>query len=603
MNRANTPRHGRKPIPMRPLHAALFVAALTVPVTAFAQAPASVPTSPAGQGVASVTALTPPTLSPQPTGKTPSTPLPKDTPPTKTYGIGKEDVQKTTTFANAIPGQPLPTDPPAIRTLEDALLTAYRRNPTLLTAYERAIKTTEGVKQLLAVESPSISGSLSYTRLANPGSTSAIGSGGVSPSQIQNPFGVGLNYTPPGSAPVTLSTSSVTSGNSSFNASASGSASGGNSATGSGSNSVSSGSSRAVSPELSRQNSGGTTNKTAPSVNLNVITPRIQAAWFIDVTGIVRTARQLGDLEQALSRLEIARTRQDITLQVRNAYYNLLRSIAFVSVNEAAVAQSTELVRVTQVQKDNGVASQYDVLRARTQLQNNQQALITSRNQVNIAKNALANQIGVDPSTLIDPAAPASPAAPNLNEDNLITSAFTQRPEYAQADINLLVADKNIRLARRGLEPYVNVNAAAGYNVTGVNAYDRRDAASVGATLSIPFSDGGATRHAIESARSDKRTAEITKDQFVRGIKAEVQEAIIAVRDAQERGAAAEVSVTEAREAFRLAGVRFRAGVGTQLDVNDAQTALIQAETNRVNAQYDYLGSLARLSRAIGVPE
>jgi hypothetical protein len=43
--------------------------------------------------------------------------------------------------------------------------------------------------------------------------------------------------------------------------------------------------------------------------------------------------------------------------------------------------------------------------------------------------------------------------------------------------------------------------------------------------------------------------------------------------------------------------------VGTQLDVNDAQTALIQAETNRVNAQYDYLGSLARLSRAIGVPE
>lgn len=597
MNRATSRRYRRKTVPMRPFRAVvtlMTVAALTFPVAAFAQ------------DAAPVTALTPPTLSPQPTGKTPATPLPKDTPKTDPYGVKKQDVKKTATFLNQTPGQPLPSDPPAIRSLEDALAAAYRRNPGILSAQERAVKTTEGIKQLLAIESPSITASVSYTRLANSGSQGTIGGGGVSPSQIQNPFGVGLSYTPPGSSPVTLSTSNTNiSGNTSgVTGASSGSTLTTSSATGSGSNSTGTGTSRAASlPETSRQNNGGGNNDGGRAVNLNVVSPRIQASWFIDVTGIVRTARQLGDLEQALSRLEIARTRQDTALQVRNSYYNLLRSIAFVSVNEASVAQSQELVRVTEAQKNAGVASQYDVLRARTQLQNNQQALITSRNQVNISKNALANQIGVDPSTLIEPGAPATPAAPDLNEDALISSAVLQRPEYAQADINLLVADKNIRLARRGLEPYINLNAVGGYNVTGNNNSNRRDTASIGASLTVPISDGGATKHAIESARSDKRVAEITKDQFVRGIKAEVQQAVIAVRDAQERGTSADQSVTEAREAFRLAGVRFRAGVGTQLDVNDAQTALIQAETNRVNAQYDYLGSLARLSRAVGNPE
>jgi len=60
--------------------------------------------------------------------------------------------------------------------------------------------------------------------------------------------------------------------------------------------------------------------------------------------------------------------------------------------------------------------------------------------------------------------------------------------------------------------------------------------------------------------------------------------------------------VTQAQEALRLANVRYRAGVGTQLDVYNAQTALVQAESNQVNATYDYLGALANLTRALGNP-
>ena len=107
-----------------------------------------------------------------------------------------------------------------------------------------------------------------------------------------------------------------------------------------------------------------------------------------------------------------------------------------------------------------------------------------------------------------------------------------------------------------------------------------------GATvIEMPLSDGGASRHAVEAARADERTALIQKDQFLRGIKAEIQQAIIAVRDARERTDSADATVTQAREAFRLANVRLQAGVGTQLEINDAQSALTLAETNAVNAR------------------
>jgi outer membrane protein TolC len=250
------------------------------------------------------------------------------------------------------------------------------------------------------------------------------------------------------------------------------------------------------------------------------------------------------------------------------------------------------------------VASQFDLLRARTQLENNRQALISARNQVAISRNAFANTVGVDPSTPVDLADVTQvPPLPALDEGALVATALTQRPEYLQADINILKSQKNTRLARRNLEPFLNAGLNGQYNITAPAFGRDRDTATVSLALTVPLYDGGQTREAVAAARSDERVALIQKDQFVRGIKAEVQQTIISVRDANERATVAASSVREARESLRLANVRYRAGVGTLLEVNDAQTALTQAETNQVNAQYDYLAALARLQRAVGQPQ
>jgi outer membrane protein TolC len=299
----------------------------------------------------------------------------------------------------------------------------------------------------------------------------------------------------------------------------------------------------------------------------------------------------------------LAGARQQTVLTETNAYYSVLKAMALVRVNEASVADSEELFRVTQVELRAGVAAEFDVLQAQTQLENGRQALISSRNQVQISKNYLSNLIGLDPSTPVDPQQVAVPPIPTLDEEALIQQAFKQRPEYLEADVSILISQKNTRLAHRNLEPYLAVGATGGYDATPDGSTQSKTTASVGVSLNVPIWDGGQTRAAIQAAQSDERTALVTKDEFARGVKSEVQQSIVAIRDGDYRSREIAATVGEAREALRLANVRLRAGVGTELDVFTAEATLVQAEDNQVGALYDYLGALASLSRAVGTPE
>lgn|GEM_PF-556161 len=565
--------------------------------------------------------VTPPGTNPVPAlpgPKTPPTPLPEQFPRQQVESIVSQKADPVRVFGpDTPPGQPLPGDPTTIRTLDEALAIALQRNPQIQLATENIIKVQKTIDQILGGRGPQISANITYSRLANSSSAFGGGSGGVSPTQIQNPFSGGLQGQAPGTIPITLSGGSAAGIGSAGTISTGGAV--GVATSGAGAAAASGGQSaisRAVGipSQVTRQqngdddgdgdgdgNGGGGGGVFGNSFNPNQANARLTVTQLIDITGIIRVAEQVGDLQLALSQLELARAQQQLAFDVRNAYYNVLRAQAFVRVNEAAVAQSQELVRVTEAQKNAGVASDFDVLRARTQLENNRQALISSRNQVLVTRNAFANTLGIDPATVIDlQDVTQVPPTPTLDEEALLATALQRRPEAIQADVNILKSRKNTRLARRGLEPFLNVGVTAGYAIT--EPALGRDSATGALTvgLTLPIWDGGATRAAVESARSDERTALITKDQYIRGIKAEVQQTAISVRDAAERREAAEATVLQAREALRLANVRFRAGVGTQLEINDAQTALIQAEVNQVNAQYDYLAALARLARVTG---
>lgn len=97
-------------------------------------------------------------------------------------------------------------------------------------------------------------------------------------------------------------------------------------------------------------------------------------------------------------------------------------------------------------------------------------------------------------------------------------------------------------------------------------------------------------------------SAEETLQQVRESVALEVKQDYLNILSAKEKIRATEAAVDEAEEAYKIATVRYKSGVGINLDVLDAQYNLNSARTNYITALYDYNVGLATLEKALGIP-
>ncbi|GBC93618.1 Solvent efflux pump outer membrane protein SrpC [bacterium HR15] len=320
----------------------------------------------------------------------------------------------------------------------------------------------------------------------------------------------------------------------------------------------------------------------------------------VDISGIIRTGVRAASLGYELTLLDYERTRNELILQVTNAYQNVARAESFVRVAEEALKNAQERLRITRTQVDTGVASRFDLLRAETQVAQNEQALLNARNQVEIAKAALNNLLGRDLNAPVQVVLPDSLPAMEQELDALIHEAYARRPELRAAERNRELARVNIDSARRGNLPTLALNGQWNFNLNTSVFNPRRQTFTATAILSFPVFDGGITRARVEQAREDLQIAEINLQQVKEGIALEVRTAYLNLKDAQKRLEVARKGLEQATEALRLARIRYEAGVSPQLEISDAELAYTQAQTNLINAQFDYLNAYAALQKAVG---
>ncbi|MGI4790782.1 MAG: TolC family protein, partial [Janthinobacterium lividum] len=184
------------------------------------------------------------------------------------------------------------------------------------------------------------------------------------------------------------------------------------------------------------------------------------------------------------------------------------------------------------------------------------------------------------------------------DKTQLTQTAYFKRPEMIQANKNIVIAQRLVKLAGASLLPSLSVVGTGDYN--GYTSGASHDNATLSAVLGIPLYDGGTTKAKIREAQSDLRSQQVTLSQLQENVAVEVRQALANIFDAQTRASSAGLGAQQAEEAYRLANVRYQNGIGTILDVVNAQAQLAQARSNLLNAQYDYQTSLAQLTRAIG---
>jgi len=193
-----------------------------------------------------------------------------------------------------------------------------------------------------------------------------------------------------------------------------------------------------------------------------------------------------------------------------------------------------------------------------------------------------------------------APAALPLTQAEAYREALARRPEVLEAQANLSQSVEQIRFQRRARLPQFSLTGS--YTLTpdtsGFAAEDHMWQVGVGATLDV--FDAGLIRSRVHEAEGARDSAAAALEQVRQTVALDVRTALSTLRQAQVNRQTTAANVQQAREALRIAQVRYRAGVATSVEVTDAQVALTQAQTNQVNAEYDYLDAQAALARAIG---
>jgi outer membrane protein TolC len=186
-------------------------------------------------------------------------------------------------------------------------------------------------------------------------------------------------------------------------------------------------------------------------------------------------------------------------------------------------------------------------------------------------------------------------APTKIDRAALLDEALKRRPEARQARLNAEALDAQVRRTFRDFFPDITGTGAYGGVRTSLD-----EAWSASLSLSWSIFDGGNRIARYREARANLEAAQARVRAQDLTIAQDVEQTIITVNEADERIQAAQKAVESAQENFRLAQGRFDAGVGTILELTDAQLALTQAQNTEAQALSDYRIGLSNLDRAVG---
>lgn len=283
-------------------------------------------------------------------------------------------------------------------------------------------------------------------------------------------------------------------------------------------------------------------------------------------------------------------------------YFNMLNAGNMKALRQESVDRLQAHLDNVVAQYNVGVVARADVLRSEVELANAKQDYITASNEYDVAEATLNNIIGTPLNTTLK--LKDSLQYVPYDNDMAYCLAYSEqhRPELKQAEYGVDAAEAALVVARSGHMPKIYANASDNWGGNGSNwPGDDDENWSVGVTASINVFDSGVTWSKIHAAQEALVQAKESQRQIKDNVELEVRTDYLSMREAEKRITTAQVAVASAEEDYHIAVVRYQAGVGTNIDVMDAQEALTQAKTNYYQALYNYNTSKAALNTSMGV--
>jgi TolC family type I secretion outer membrane protein len=320
---------------------------------------------------------------------------------------------------------------------------------------------------------------------------------------------------------------------------------------------------------------------------------------------LVDFGQRSANVENARQLLNAAAATQDATVQtlflaaLQTYYAAQATQAAVVSANEAERAAG-ESFRAADARYAVGVATPADRLQAQTALSQATLNRIRAEGEARNALGALANALGFGAQqamVLADlPAAPTETAF-QQQVDALINEAQARRPDLRAAEAQVKAAEAGVDLARAQGRPTISLAAGPSWQES-AGVITRGN--SIGLSLNVPLFAGFDTTYRVRSAAAQAEVRAAQRDRIKNQVALDVWRAYQSLTAATQSLKTTADLVASAEQSAKVALGRYKAGVGTVLDLLTAQSALASARMQRIQAQLDWNVYRATLAQAIG---
>jgi outer membrane protein TolC len=361
---------------------------------------------------------------------------------------------------------------------------------------------------------------------------------------------------------------------------------------------------------LSRQRTGATgrtgEDPTRPESTQTTLTPTATLNWLLLDLGARGALVDEADHLLVAARLGEHAAVADLVFRVQQTYFSFLAARALVEAEGAAVRQAEASLAAAEGRQRAGLSTIADVLQARTALSQARLVLQQLEGQALALRGGLATLAGLPPTAELDvgtlPAdVDADAAQPAI--DDLLAAAEARNPDVSRARATADAAAARARATSRAWAPTLSLQAVAlkpfYYDPADIEA---RSGWLLGLVLRLPLLDGLGLRPAYDAiaARASADAAAARADATSQRVALDVWTGYQAVRTAGRRLATARDLGRSARASADVAQGRYKEGVGSIVDLLNAQAALELALAEDVRARADYLVALAQLARASG---
>ena len=319
----------------------------------------------------------------------------------------------------------------------------------------------------------------------------------------------------------------------------------------------------------------------------------------------VGVALQIAKTYRQLAAESYSAAQQAVVRDTRKAFYQILLAQKLVEANR----QGLEVIQANytniQAQYRVGAAAEYDLIRAEVQLANTEPLVISAENGYQLAVNALKNLLAIPLDQPVVIAGELSyEELPAEVAKQAEAQALAVNPAIKQLSLQEQMLDRNISIEKAGNFP--TLYAIGSYiwqsqdNTFKFGNYNWANTVNAGVSLSYPLFDGFRTRNRVQQAKVERNKVRYNRLKMEEGLRVQIQAGALRMAEARQRMSGQEKTIEQAQKAVRIAQTRFKSGVGTQLELLDAQVAMTRSQTNYAQALYDYLVSKTEWEFATG---